>query len=46
MDAQQTDHCKTCCKTSEGDIDFMATFSNTQLQLQSQLLLYMTGTED
>lgn len=32
MDAQQTGLCKTSCKTCEGDIDFMATFPNTQLQ--------------
>ena len=46
MDAQQTGLCKTSCQTCEGDIDFMATFLNTQLQPQAQLLLDMAGTED
>lgn len=46
MDAQQAGLCKTSCKTCQSDIDLMATFPNTQLQPQSQLLLDMAGTED
>ena len=41
MDAQQAGLCKTSYKTCEGDIDFIATFPNTQLQSQSQFLLDM-----
>ena len=46
MEAQQTGLCKTSCQTREGDTDFMATFPNTQLQPQAQLLLDMAGTGD
>ena len=46
MDAQQTGFCKTSYKTCEGDIDFMVTFPNTQLQSQSQLLLNLANIED
>ena len=46
MDAQQTGLCKTSYMTCEGDIDFIATFPNTQLQSQSQLLLDMANIED
>ena len=38
--------CKTSYKTCEGDIDFMGTFPNTQLQSQPQLLLDMANIED
>ena len=46
MDAQQAGLSKISCKACEGDTDFMATFRNTQLQPQPQLLLDMTGNED
>ena len=46
MDALQTGLCKASYKTREGDIDFMVTFPNTQLQSQSQLLLNLVNIED